>query len=155
MAGWNSIEWEALVRGDGCPICNRGQPRNLVAELDHCYVTASEEAPLWGYTCVVARRHVVELYELEPPELSEFMAEVSNVARAVAGISNAVKMNYEIHGNTIPHLHVHLYPRVRGDRFEGRPLDTRASLPCPYAPGEFNQFTVALQSRLRPTLVGY
>lgn len=126
-----------------------------MAELDRSYVTVAEDAPLWGYTCVVARQHVVELFEFEPAELSEFMAEVSNVARAVAGISNAVKMNYEIHGNTIPHLHVHLYPRVRGDRFEGGPIDTRVAAECPYRPGEFQQFKVALQSRLRPTLVGY
>ena len=31
-------------------------------------------------------------------------------------------MNYEIHGNSIPHLHLHLYPRFSGDPFEGRPI---------------------------------
>ena len=31
-------------------------------------------------------------------------------------------MNYEIHGNSIPHLHLHLYPRFPGDPFEGRPI---------------------------------
>lgn len=155
MARWNSLEWDALVRGDLCPICNRGRPHSIVAELEGSFVTATEDAPLWGHTCVVARRHVVELYDMEPEELSMFMAEVSNVARAVAGISNAVKMNYEIHGNSIPHLHVHLFPRVRGDRFEDRPIDPSEPAPCPYAPGEFDAFKVALQSRLRPTLVGY
>jgi diadenosine tetraphosphate (Ap4A) HIT family hydrolase len=34
-------------------------------------------------------------------------------------------MNYEIHGNTIPHLHMHLYPRYSGDPFEGEPIDPR------------------------------
>lgn len=34
-------------------------------------------------------------------------------------------MNYEIHGNTIPHLHMHLFPRFDGDPFEGRPIDGR------------------------------
>jgi hypothetical protein len=33
------------------------------------------------------------------------------------------KMNYEIHGNTIPHLHMHLFPRFDGDPFEGGPID--------------------------------
>ena len=33
------------------------------------------------------------------------------------------KINYEIHGNTVPHLHLHLYPRFDGDPFAGRPID--------------------------------
>jgi len=34
-------------------------------------------------------------------------------------------VNYEIHGNSIPHLHAHVYPRFRGDRFVGGPIDNR------------------------------
>lgn len=34
-------------------------------------------------------------------------------------------MNYEIHGNTVPHLHLHLFPRFDGDPFVGRPIDAR------------------------------
>jgi len=39
-----------------------------------------------------------------------------------------VKMNYEIHGNTIPHLHLHLYPRTAEDPFVGQPIDGAARL---------------------------
>jgi diadenosine tetraphosphate (Ap4A) HIT family hydrolase len=42
-------------------------------------------------------------------------------ARVLAELYEPVKMNYEIHGNVIPHLHLHLYPRFIGD-----PLDTGA-----------------------------
>jgi diadenosine tetraphosphate (Ap4A) HIT family hydrolase len=35
-------------------------------------------------------------------------------------------MNYEIHGNTVPHLHMHLYPRYSGDPYEGGSIDNRA-----------------------------
>ena len=34
-------------------------------------------------------------------------------------------MNYEIHGNTLPHLHIHLYPRQVDDAFVGRPIDIK------------------------------
>jgi diadenosine tetraphosphate (Ap4A) HIT family hydrolase len=34
-----------------------------------------------------------------------------------------VKLNLEIHGNTLPHLHVHVFPRYIGDRFERGPID--------------------------------
>jgi diadenosine tetraphosphate (Ap4A) HIT family hydrolase len=32
-------------------------------------------------------------------------------------------MNYEIHGNTIRLLHMHLFPRFDGDPFEGQPIN--------------------------------
>lgn len=35
-------------------------------------------------------------------------------------------MNYEIHGNTIPHLHLHLFPRTPGDVYVGFPNHCRA-----------------------------
>jgi diadenosine tetraphosphate (Ap4A) HIT family hydrolase len=36
-------------------------------------------------------------------------------------------MNYEIHGNTLPHLHLHLYPRQPDDPYVGRPIDPNRS----------------------------
>ncbi len=41
------------------------------------------------------------------------------VARGVAKAVHPVKMNYEIHGNTIPHLHMHLFPRTPDDPYVG------------------------------------
>jgi diadenosine tetraphosphate (Ap4A) HIT family hydrolase len=66
---------------------------------------------LSGYVCVVARRHVVEPFELSPDEQASFWFDSMLVAKAVAGVVDPVKMNYEIHGNTLPHLHLHLVPR--------------------------------------------
>ena len=48
------------------------------------------------------------------------------VARALKQELGSTKLNYEIHGNTIPHLHLHLYPRFEGDPFVGRPIDGAA-----------------------------
>jgi diadenosine tetraphosphate (Ap4A) HIT family hydrolase len=97
----------------------------VVAELATTWVTAAVEAPLPGYACVVAKRHVVEPFELSDPERIAFWEEAMRVARALHNVFEPIKMNYEIHGNTVPHLHMHLFPRFRGDPFEGLPLDTR------------------------------
>jgi diadenosine tetraphosphate (Ap4A) HIT family hydrolase len=94
-----------------CPICDRGEPLGIVAELKSTWVTTDPEAEVPGYVCVVSKRHVVEPYELPPDELDAFWRESMLVARAVADLLRPSKMNYEIHGNTIPHLHMHLYPR--------------------------------------------
>jgi diadenosine tetraphosphate (Ap4A) HIT family hydrolase len=50
------------------------------------------------------------------------------VARALNDELRPAKLNYEIHGNTIPHLHLHLYPRTEEDPFVGRPIDGAAHL---------------------------
>ena len=50
-----------------------------------------------------------------------WVRDLQQATQVVQEVTGAVKMNYEIHGNTLPHLHVHLFPRYRGDAFEGDP----------------------------------
>ena len=47
------------------------------------------------------------------------------VARALNEVLHPVKLNYEVHGNTIEHLHMHLYPRFADDAFVGRAIEPR------------------------------
>jgi diadenosine tetraphosphate (Ap4A) HIT family hydrolase len=110
-----------------CIICRNGGPLDVIAELPTIWVTASSGAPLPGYVCVVSKRHVVEPFELDEPELSAFWTESMSVASALAALERPSKMNYEIHGNTISHLHLHLFPRYAGDPFQGRPIEGRST----------------------------
>jgi diadenosine tetraphosphate (Ap4A) HIT family hydrolase len=57
-------------------------------------------------------------------------------------------MNYEIHGNSIPHLHMHFFPRYRGDHFEGRPIDPRMVVQPVYGSGEFGELRRAILTAL-------
>ena len=50
------------------------------------------------------------------------------VARALSAELRPTKMNYEIHGNTVRHLYLHLFPRMDDDPFVGRPIDRTAHL---------------------------
>jgi diadenosine tetraphosphate (Ap4A) HIT family hydrolase len=118
-----------LQRVDGlessCPICANGEPLDVVAEFATIWITAQPDAPLPGYVCVVCKRHVIEPFELPRSELIAFWQEAMLVARTVNELYRPSKMNYEIHGNTIPHLHLHLYPRFADDPYVGGPIDTR------------------------------
>jgi diadenosine tetraphosphate (Ap4A) HIT family hydrolase len=117
--------WEALKTPGSCPICTRGAPLDVIADLDATWVTAAREAPLPGYACVVSKQHVVEPFQLPPAELTSFWKEAMLVARTLCELFEPAKMNYEIHGNTIPHLHMHLFPRFPGDPYVGGPIDPR------------------------------
>jgi diadenosine tetraphosphate (Ap4A) HIT family hydrolase len=79
--------------------------------------------PLPGYVCLVSKRHVREPFQLPPGERESFWQDVDAVARVLDEGLRPDKLNYEIHGNTVPHLHLHLFPRTRNDRFTGRPID--------------------------------
>jgi diadenosine tetraphosphate (Ap4A) HIT family hydrolase len=120
-------EWERRRRADGCVVCVSGAPLDVVAELPSCWATAPRTAPLPGYVCVVARQHVVEPFEMSADDQAAFWRDAMLVARAVADLVQPIKMNYEIHGNTLPHLHVHLFPRQPDDPYVGGPIDPRSA----------------------------
>jgi diadenosine tetraphosphate (Ap4A) HIT family hydrolase len=121
--------WRQRATADGCLICQSihaaGQPADTLVALQASWVTAPRRAPLPGYVCLVARRHVIEPYQLPEPEQQAFFAEAMATARAVAELLRPVRVNYELRGNSIPHLHLHLhlYPRHAGDPFVGGPID--------------------------------
>jgi diadenosine tetraphosphate (Ap4A) HIT family hydrolase len=60
-------------------------------------------------------------------------------ARSWVRLSRAVKLNYEIHGNSLPHLHMHFFPRYRGDCFEGQPINPRLVTRPVYPDSEFQK----------------
>jgi diadenosine tetraphosphate (Ap4A) HIT family hydrolase len=95
----------------GCPICERGEPLDVIAERRYTWITAGADPPEPGYVCVVNKRHVVEPFELEGEERAAFWEDVLDTADRVQRLLGSRKVNYEIHGNTIPHLHAHLYQR--------------------------------------------
>ncbi len=148
MSKWNSTEWKALCSGEACPICLSGKPFGIVAELSATYLTSSPDSPMRGYCCLVLKRHAVELYELGADEACALMRDLQRVAATLQEITGAVKLNYEIHGNTLPHLHVHLFPRYKGDPFEDCAINPRLIRESPYRAGEFESFRRTLQARL-------
>jgi diadenosine tetraphosphate (Ap4A) HIT family hydrolase len=88
----------------------------------------------------VLKPHVVEIYELSDEDAAAFMRDVKVASLALKNVTGAVKLNYEIHGNSIPHMHLHLWPRQMGDPFEGGPIDWRRKSIQTYEDGEFEAF---------------
>ena len=139
MSTWNDHErWAAMCSRDGCPICCRQEPLEVIAAVEASWVTMQEFAPIPGYVCL-SRTHAVELHDLAQDVAAAFMRDAQRVSRALSAATGAVKLNYEIHGNSLPHLHMHFFPRYRGDPFEGKPIDPKSVLGPVYAEGEFQR----------------
>jgi diadenosine tetraphosphate (Ap4A) HIT family hydrolase len=149
MSQWRDpVMWKRLCGGEVCVICRRGQPNGILTELETSWVTVNEDAPMHGYACLVFRRHVVDLHDLSESEGTGFMRDVRRLSAAVHAVTGAAKLNYEVHGNTIPHLHMHVYPRYAGDPFEGGPIDAKLVRQPVYRPGAFAVFRTRLLEAL-------
>ncbi|HEU4652873.1 MAG TPA: HIT family protein [Steroidobacteraceae bacterium] len=150
MSVWNDRErWSRLCSGVECPICQRGAPLDIVAELGDSWVTMQEAAPVVGYLCLVSKVHAVELHDLPEKAAFGFMRDAQKVSSALAAATDAVKLNYEIHGNSLPHLHMHFFPRYRGDQFEGQPINPKLVSQPVYADDQFRKIRSAILARLK------
>ena len=100
-----------------CVLCERvaGAGEHFIADLDACRAYLNPDQFFPGWVFVVLRRHARELYELSRAERARVVEDVSWVARALAQVYQPVKMNYELLGNQVAHIHWHLVPRLAGD----------------------------------------
>jgi len=113
-----------------CPMCRRWQenPDLQVAELKHCYVQLNRDQFFPGYTFVFAKAPVTELFHLDTSVRHELIDEVNQVAEALYRLYRPTKINYELLGNMVPHMHWHLVPRFTGDPLWPRPIWSESHL---------------------------
>ena len=138
------MAWAEFKSAENCVICRAGKPNDVIADLDTSWVTVGDDAPMPGYACLVFRRHAVELHELSEIEGQNFMRDIRRLSGAVQKVTGAIKLNYEVHGNSIPHLHMHFFPRYPGDVFGSGPINPKVVQKPVYASGELK----VLRSRL-------
>jgi diadenosine tetraphosphate (Ap4A) HIT family hydrolase len=109
-------------------MCAQGRPdetefgvRIFAGELSDAYLQKADVQR--GYTIVVWRgRHVAEPTELTAAEASAYWLEVVTVGHALEEHLQPVKMNYDLLGNSLPHLHTHVLPRYADDPRPGWPF---------------------------------
>lgn len=75
-----------------------------------------------GHTLVIPRRHVADLWKVEPPLGERLITAAIHVGRAIQAALAPEGMNLitsagEVAEQTVFHLHLHLVPRWRGDAF--------------------------------------
>ncbi|HZE29571.1 MAG TPA: HIT family protein [Gaiellaceae bacterium] len=120
-------EFYELKRGEGCPMCAQARPeetdygaRFVAGEVSDAYLQKADIQR--GYSIVIWRgRHVAEPTELSAEEASQYWLEVLEAGRRLERLE-PVKLNYDVLGNSLPHLHTHVVPRYADDPKPGWPL---------------------------------
>ena len=105
-----------------CRIASGEEPALKVLE-DAQWVAFLDHRPLFpGHVLLIPRAHVATLLDLPDALLEPLMRWTRALTRAVEDAMGAegafVAINHKV-SQSVPHLHVHLVPRRRGDGLKG------------------------------------
>ena len=129
---WKSENWDALIKGENCPVCelvrldlDKAEDEHGIAIVDLSFsrLFLQKNQYVQGYCVLMCHRHVIEPYELTTDERAKYFNDLALVGRVLKKAFKADKLNYNILGNLIPHLHTHLLPRYFTDEAPQRPID--------------------------------
>jgi diadenosine tetraphosphate (Ap4A) HIT family hydrolase len=105
-------------------MCRRWEDQSdlRIVELEHSFVMLNRDQFFPGYTLLFTKQHVTELFHLDQEVRAALMEEVNSVAQALHSQFQPNKINYELLGNMVPHMHWHLVPRFATDPLWPRPI---------------------------------
>ncbi|AJE04265.1 HIT family protein [Geobacter pickeringii] len=135
-----------------CPMCTKwnDEPALRIAELEHTYVLLNRDQFFPGYTFVFTKEHVTELFHLPPRVRQGIVEEVTVVAEALYNLLRPAKMNYELLGNMVPHMHWHLVPRFATDPLWPRPIWSEPHGEVILYDGEYAERIALIANHLKP-----
>lgn len=135
----------------GCPFCGivtGSVPAEVVLATEHIVGFLDHRPVFRGHTLIVPREHVVTLPDLPSRLRDPFLEAGQRLAAAVVDGLGAqgsfVAMNNVV-SQSVPHLHLHVVPRTKGDGLRGF-FWPRTK----YAAGEIEEYG----ARLRTVLEG-
>jgi diadenosine tetraphosphate (Ap4A) HIT family hydrolase len=115
-------EWAHMLKGDDCPMCDfiktisdEDEYGFTVAELERSVLRLGRNQWVRGYCVLIARKHYTEPFQMRPQERQLFFEDMARAGEAVQKVFAPDKLNYELLGNAVPHMHVHLTPRYLDD----------------------------------------
>jgi diadenosine tetraphosphate (Ap4A) HIT family hydrolase len=115
---------DALNRPQQCVFCSL--PSSRVILSNPIGVVVRDAFPVSsGHTLVIPTRHVGSFFELGVDEQAGLLALLNDAKSAVDAELQPQGYNIGINdgpaaGQTVPHLHIHLIPRFRGDLSDPR-----------------------------------
>ncbi|MDH5181203.1 MAG: HIT family protein [Gammaproteobacteria bacterium] len=106
-----------------CPFCQLlTDPHNnrITAQNAHAVVIRDGYPVSPGHSLIIPRRHLGSFFDLDPAEREAVLALLELTKAALDKEYRPDSYNIGINdgeaaGQTVPHLHIHLIPRYRGD----------------------------------------
>lgn len=114
-------KWRGLVEGDTCPMCNDDPTADenpfsyKIAMLPGGRLQLPKNQFIKGYCILIANGHDSELHHMPEQESAAFLEDMVRVGGVLMQLFGADKINYEVLGNGVPHIHAHIKPRYYGE----------------------------------------
>jgi len=102
-----------------CPFCNLDAERIIYLD-DYCIYFRDVFPISPGHTLIVPRRHIASLFDVNETERNALFSALDIAKREIDQEFQPDNYNIGINdgpaaGQTVPHLHIHLIPRYKGD----------------------------------------
>jgi len=120
-----------------------------IVELEHSYVILNRDQFFAGYTLLFTKQHLSELFHLDGEMRAGVMEEVSSVARALYAVFHPTKINYELLGNMVPHMHWHLVPRFASEPLWPRPIWSEPHVEAHLSPDDYRSRIESIRKALK------
>ncbi len=118
------VPCESQVPSLNCPFCSL-TPDRVISESEYS-ITIRDAFPVSeGHSLIIPRRHVQSFFELRPVEKEAILQALEEAKEALDAKHSPKGYNIGINdgeaaGQTVPHMHVHLIPRYKGDSKDPR-----------------------------------
>ena len=120
-----------------------------IAELSVSTVFLYPDQAFRGRCLLTLREHYTELFQLTPAVRTALVDDLSRIAEALFRALNPIKMNYELLGNLVPHIHWHVIPRFREDGMYPKPIWAGQPPPTTLAAAERDALVARIRRYLR------
>ncbi len=103
-----------------CKIINQEIPAAVIYEDEAALALLDIHPHAWGHAMVLPKKHYPTILEVPNEELGALFAAVKKVTaaekKALHPDGFTIGINHgEVSGQAVPHLHIHILPRFRGD----------------------------------------
>ena len=94
--------------------------KEKIVENDHAFAVYDKYPVAEGHTLVIPKKEIADLFELEDEEYHACFDLVKQVRKILIDVYQPHGFNVGINnspvaGQTIPHAHIHVIPRYKGD----------------------------------------
>jgi len=103
-----------------CPFCKPDSERKLIVESATAYAIFDKFPVSKGHALIIPKKHAADYFQLSFREQSACIFMLNKVKEIISKKYNPDGFNVGINiseaaGQTVPHVHIHLIPRYKGD----------------------------------------